>query len=346
MLSIDGSLGEGGGQILRSSLALAAVTQQPIRIIRIRSKRPKPGLQRQHLAAVLAAGEVAQAELSGATLHSKRLTFAPNAITPGDYTFDIGTAGSSSLVLQTVLPMLMQAEAPSHLTLQGGTHNEHAPPFDFLAQAFLPLLRLLGPQVSAELVRPGFYPAGGGEIQVSIQPGRGDSPLQLHSRGSPLEFAAVAYVSRLPRHIGERELRVFEKRLGFSSDQLQVIEVEEPRGPGNAIVVSLHFEHVSEVVVGFGRKGLPAEQLAGDVADEVETYLAADYPVGEHLADQLLLPLALTQGGSYRTAAPSLHTTTNIETLQTFLGIEIQVEQLGQSLWQIDVPAWQAESAA
>lgn len=343
MLSIDGSRGEGGGQILRSSLALAAITQQRIRIIRIRSKRPKPGLQRQHLAAVLAAGEVAGAELSGASLNSKRLTFSPQAIQSGEYTFDIGTAGSCSLVLQTVLPMLMQADGPSQITLRGGTHNEHAPPFDFLTQSFLPLLGLLGPQVTAELIRPGFYPAGGGEVRISIEPTAGSAPLELHSRGEKLEFLAAAYVSRLPTQIGERELKVLQQRLGWSPQQLQVIDVEDPRGPGNVVVASLRFEHISEVFVGFGRKGLPAEQLANDLADDVEAFLAQEYPVGEHLADQLLLPLALTHGGSYRTCTPSLHTTTNIETLQTFLGIEIQVEQLNDSLWQIGVPAWKEQ---
>src|SRR5262245_8861795 len=164
MLIIDGSFGEGGGQILRTALGLSLVTGVPFRIEKIRAGRQKPGLMRQHLTAVNAAAQVGQAEVIGASVGSQELTFTPGKISPGDYTFAVGTAGSATLVLQTVLPALLTAAQPSFLTLEGGTHNPHAPPFDFLARAFLPLIGRMGPSVTATLIRPGFYPAGGGQF--------------------------------------------------------------------------------------------------------------------------------------------------------------------------------------
>ncbi|MGH7202433.1 MAG: RNA 3'-terminal phosphate cyclase, partial [Planctomycetaceae bacterium] len=170
MIDIDGSHGEGGGQIIRSSLALAALTGQTVRFRNVRAKRSRPGLQRQHLTAVRAAAEISAAELDGAELHSREFTFTPHAIEPGEHRFSIGTAGSTTLVVQTVLPMLLTAAGPSSLMLEGGTHNPHAPPFDFLARSFLPLINRMGPRVEAALDRPGFYPAGGGRFEVRIEP--------------------------------------------------------------------------------------------------------------------------------------------------------------------------------
>ena len=183
MLTIDGSLGEGGGQILRSSLALSLVTGKPFVIENIRANRKKPGLMRQHLSAVRAAAEVSQARVEGAELGSTRLTFCPGTVRAGDYAFDVGSAGSATLVLQTVLPALLLAEGESNLTLRGGTHNPMAPPFDFLAKSYLPLVNRLGPTVEARLVRPGFYPVGRGEFSVRIQPARQLGRLELTDRG-------------------------------------------------------------------------------------------------------------------------------------------------------------------
>ena len=164
MITIDGSAGEGGGQILRSSLALSLVTGQPFRMERIRAKRQKPGLLRQHLTAVEAAKAVGCAEVSGETLGSQTLDFRPGPVTPGNYRFAVGTAGSATLVLQTVLPALLTASDPSTLTLEGGTHNPLAPSFDFLDRCFMPLIHRMGPSVELELKRPGFFPAGGGRF--------------------------------------------------------------------------------------------------------------------------------------------------------------------------------------
>src|SRR5262245_55571056 len=183
MITIDGSFGEGGGQILRTSLALSLVTGKPFRIENIRAGRKNPGLLRQHLTAVNAAASIGQAEITGASIGSTLLTIAPSKITHGNYHFAVGTAGSSTLVLQTVLPALLIADGPTRLTIEGGTHNPFAPPFDFLARAFLPLLTRMGVNVNANLDRYGFYPAGGGRIEITISPTGKLLPLVLESRG-------------------------------------------------------------------------------------------------------------------------------------------------------------------
>src|SRR5262245_30877359 len=216
MLTIDGSRGEGGGQIFRTSLALSLVSGTPFRIERIRAGREKPGLMRQHLTALEAAATVGEAEVEGAGIGAQSIVFRPRRVRPGAYRFAVGTAGSAGLVLQTILLPLLTAAGPSTLTLEGGTHNPHAPPFDFLAQAFLPLVRRMGGGVEACLERAGFYPAGGGRITVEVTPPPALTPLQLTARGATRRRRARALLSRLPRQIGARELAVVRSRLGWS----------------------------------------------------------------------------------------------------------------------------------
>jgi RNA 3'-terminal phosphate cyclase (ATP) len=203
MLEIDGARGEGGGQILRSSLALSLVTGTPFRIVNIRAGRKRPGLMRQHLTAVQAAVEVGQARVRGAEVGSRDLTFEPKAIRAGDYHFSVGTAGSATLVLQTVFPALALAKGPSTVTVEGGTHNPMAPPFDFLARAFLPLIERMGPRCQAVLERPGFYPAGGGRFRVSVEPAPAFARLDLRERGEIRGRRATAVVALLARSIAD-----------------------------------------------------------------------------------------------------------------------------------------------
>jgi RNA 3'-terminal phosphate cyclase (ATP) len=336
MIAMDGSAGEGGGQILRTAIGLSLVTGKPFRIQRIRAGRSKPGLMRQHLTAVHAAAEVGDARVEGASLGSVELTFVPAKVRPGEYSFDVGTAGSATLVLQTVLPALILADRPSQLCLRGGTHNTHAPPFDFLEKAFLPLLGRMGPQVEAALDRPGFYPAGGGQVTVAIQPCVKLQPIELLQRGRIVRRLARGMVSRLPRHIAEREVETVRRRLSWPPDCTAVEEVESP-GPGNVLIVEVQSEQVTEVFSGFGEKGVRAEDVAKGVVREVRGYLDAEVPVGRHLADQLLVPMALAGGGRFRTLAPSEHTRTNIETLQQFLDVPMAVEEIEPGVWEISV---------
>jgi RNA 3'-terminal phosphate cyclase (ATP) len=183
MLLIDGSKGEGGGQIVRTSLALAMLTGQPITITDLRAKRKNPGLARQHLVAVRAAAQLCQAEVEGDALRSQRLVFKPREVQPGEYFFSIGSAGSATLVLQTVLPALLAANGPSRITIEGGTHNPLAPPFEALAHAFLPLMEKMGPRVNVRLKRHGFFPAGGGLIDAEIEPAGRWTGFELLNRG-------------------------------------------------------------------------------------------------------------------------------------------------------------------
>lgn len=337
MIIIDGSQGEGGGQILRSALALSLVTGKPFRIENIRARRKKPGIMRQHLTAVNAAVEVGSAHVSGNAIGSPELTFTPTALRSGDYHFAVGTAGSCTLVLQTVLPALILADGPSEILLEGGTHNPAAPPFDFLVGAFLPLLNRMGPSVKASLERPGFYPAGGGRMRVTVTPVRKLVPLQLLQRGRVVTQTARATVARLPYSIAEREISVVRKKLAWADDCLSVKETPDSSGPGNVLVLAVASEHVTEIFTGFGERGVSAETVAGRTVKEVLEYLDSGVPVGRHLADQLLLPLALAGGGAFCTLSPTAHTATNIEVLRLFLDVDVKVEQQDEQVWKISV---------
>jgi RNA 3'-terminal phosphate cyclase (ATP) len=334
MLTIDGSFGEGGGQIIRSSLALALVTGRPFTIAKIRAGRKKPGLQRQHLTAVTAAARISGAEVEGAELGSACLVFVPGEVRPGDYRFSVGTAGSTTLVLQTILPALLIAKGESHVTLEGGTHNPLAPPFDFLAKTFLPLVNRLGPTVTATLERPGFHPAGGGCMTVHLSPAEQLGNLELLDRGPIASRRIRALVANLPRHIAERECRTAARKLAWDDSCCSVEEIKGSRGPGNVVLVEVASRHVTAVFAAFGQRGVKAEDVATQAAKAAQRYLEADVPVGEYLADQLQLPLGIAAhlgGGpsAYRTLRLSPHSTTHIELLGQFLGVVIDVEQCG-----------------
>jgi len=327
MLNIDGSFGEGGGQILRSSLALAMMTAQPFRITNIRSKREKSGLMRQHLTAVSAAATICHARVTGAAMHSTELTFEPGSVEPGNYTFAIGTAGSTTLVLQTVLPPLLTARDKSTLTLSGGTHNPLAPPYDFLARTYLPQIERMGPKVTATLERTGFAPGGGGQLRIEIEPVAKLAGFELLERGPIPHRAARVLIANLPRSIGERERRVIHKKLGWDECLTQVEERRDTVGPGNVVLLEIGSEHVVEVFSGFGSRGTSAESVAEQAVDMARVYLASDVPVGEFLADQLLLPLAVAGKGAFRTVPLSRHSTTHVELIGRFLDVQVTSER-------------------
>ncbi len=279
---------------------------------------------------VLDAAEVSGAEVERAALGSRRLVFRPGPVRAGDYAFRVGTAGSATLVLQTVLPALLLAEGESNLILEGGTHNPFAPPVDLLEKAYLPLVNRLGPQVEVRLVRPGFYPAGGGKFTVRVQPTKQLGRLELVHRGQIVARRVRALVANLPRHIAERECRTIVRETGWNKS-FSIEEVKGSRGPGNVVMIELEAEHVTEVFTGFGQRGVPAEDVAMQALREAEEYLAADVPVGTHLADQLMLPLGIgahlgSVGGMFRTMELSLHSTTHLEILRRFLEIDVQVD--------------------
>jgi RNA 3'-terminal phosphate cyclase (ATP) len=331
-------MGEGGGQVLRSSLALSLLSATPFRITGIRAGRARPGLMRQHLVAVNAAAEIGDAIVRGAEIGSTQLEFEPQAIRGGNYNFAIGSAGSTTLVFQTVLlPLLLGADTPSTLTFEGGTHNPMAPPFEFIARTFLPLLARIGGQVHVELTRHGFYPAGGGRWTARIEPSPRLARLTLLSRGALLARSAQALVASLPPSVALRELDALATTLAWERAACRPRMVEDSCGPGNALLAFIESEHVTEVVTGFGERGVSAEQIAAGVASEVARYLAANVPVGEHLADQLLLPMALGAGGVFRTVQPSQHCLTQLSLLKLFLGTSTFVAQEEADVWRIEV---------
>ncbi len=311
--------------------------ERPFHIINIRAARSRPGLRPQHVAAVAAAAAITGASVSGNTIGSRTLSFAPGCTRGGAYRFDIGTAGSTTLVLQTLLPALLTAAQPSHLTLIGGTHNPLAPCFEFLHRAFLPLIARMGAKLTASLRRPGYFPAGGGVLEADCEPTPRLKPLVLPVRGALRALRAEATVAKLPEHIARRELAVLERRLGLVGDNLKLRIDTQATGPGNVVTVDAVSAHISELFAGFGERGVRAETVAERLVRRVRRYLAADVPVGEHLADQLLVPMALAGTGSFLTLKPSAHTVTNMDVIHRFIDVDIDLQELAPDRWQVSL---------
>jgi RNA 3'-terminal phosphate cyclase (ATP) len=327
-IQIDGAQGEGGGQVLRSALALAILLRRPLRITRIRAGRAKPGLMRQHLAAVKAAQAVSAADVEGAALGSTELAFMPRALAPGSHHIDIDSAGSVGLVLQTILPPLLRAEGDSRVAISGGTHNMLAPSTSFLQRCFLPQLAALGADVSLEVERPGLFPSGGGRVVAHVRP-RPLRPLQLETRGARVALGAEALVAGIPGHVAAREIAVVAQRFPASAAHNRVTDLGAATGPGNVLSLWVEHEHVAELVTTYGERGVPAEQVASQACDALDAHLAQPAPVGEHLADQLLLPLWLAGGGSFVTAAASGHLRTNAELIEAVTGTPVRLLDAG-----------------
>ena len=319
MIIIDGSEGEGGGQVVRNACALSLVTGQPFRITNVRGKRSKPGLMRQHVTAIEAALAVGGAHAEGISVGSSEITFTPGRVTPGDYRFAVGTAGSTGLVFQTLLMPLLLADAPSRLVLEGGTHNMLAPPFEFMAKVFVPVVRRMGAKVEMKLTRHGFYPRGGGRIEVDITPGK-LAPTECLTRALQ-SVSATALFAALAFDIADREIKTARKFLPEWPDEaFAVRELPAEQGPGNALLLEAQFEQGCEIVTGFGKLGVSAESLAKTAAHRMAGFLATDAFAGPYLADQLLLPFALAGGGSFTTVKLSQHSLTAADIIERFTG--------------------------
>lgn len=328
MIVIDGSVGEGGGQVLRTSLSLSMITGQPVTLHSIRAKRAKPGLMRQHLACVEAARAISDAEVEGAALSSRELVFRPRGIRSGSYRFEIGSAGSTTLVLQTVLPALLMTDGESDVTIVGGTHNPLAPPFEFLAHTFLPLVSQMGATIDLSLLRHGFFPAGGGSIHARIVPTR-LVPITLDTIVPKRITRVVAFVANLPLAIAERELAQVRKELGVDKALCDVEATRSAPAPGNFVRIDVEVGDRTETFIGLGERSKNSERVARDLCDEVATFLGSPAPVDDHLADQLLLPLALAGSGSFLLGTPSDHATTNAAVIERFLPVSIRFEDAG-----------------
>ena len=327
MIVLDGRQGEGGGQVLRTSLALSVALRRPVRIEHVRGGRKRPGLMRQHLACVQAAAQISGGGAVGANLGSTTVELHPGDIArAGSYRFAVGSAGSALLVLQTVLTPLLRASGPSEVVLEGGTHNPLAPTADFIAQSFAPEITKLGGGLSLTVERIGFAPVGGGRIVARITPVTEPQPLELLERGAAGRARIEVLLARLPHEVAQREWRVLQQRFNWQSSQCNVREVTDSAGPGNVLQVVLPSAAVTTVCTAFGERGLRAERVADMVARDVARHLASDAPVCEHLADQLMLPLALLAGGRYRAVKLSRHTTTNAAVVNRFLPGAIELD--------------------
>lgn len=344
-LTLDGSTGEGGGQILRTGLALSMATGRPLHITRIRAGRPKPGLMRQHLACVQAAVAVSGGQADGAELGSQTLLFTPGAVRAGDYRFQIATAGSCLLVLQTVLPALMLADSESRVQLSGGTHNPMAPPFDFLERSFAPLVQRLGVGLDLQLQRRGFFPAGGGELVAHVTPSAAQplTPVDVMERGALRNAYGEALVPGLARNIAHRELETLGQRMGwtFEAGQLRQPPTRQNEGPGNALIATLEYEYVTEVFCQLGERSLSAEQVAKRLVDEIRAYQRSAGALGPHLADQWMLPLALAvwrsgRAARYTCTEVTQHTATNAQTIALGLPVRVQITPVERAM-QVEI---------
>ncbi len=331
-LEIDGDYGEGGGQILRSSLSLSAILGQPIRLTKIRSRRKKPGLAAQHLTTVNAVTAITNAEVAGDTLGSQTLTFVPQRIRAGNYSFDVAdvrpSAGALSLVFQSIALPLTYADAPSTVTLRGGTHVPYSPNTHYLQTIFIPTLARFGFQGSLKLKRWGWYPNGGGEATASIQPVSNWCGVNLSERGALKLIRGISAVSNLPRHVAIRQQDQCMARLAPFAPRISIEMVETKSvGKGTLVLLIAEFERAQAGFSALGKRGKPAEQVADEACLALIDFLESGAAIDPHLSDQLILPMALSDGEScFTTSQISRHLTTNIWLVQQFLPDRFEVE--------------------
>lgn len=332
MLEIDGSHGEGGGQILRTALSLSCLSGKPFRIVNIRRNRPRPGLMPQHLAAVLAARAISGATVEGAQRGSCELAFIPHELSGGSFAFDIGTAGAVTLVLQTLIPPLLRADRPSSVTLSGGTHVPFSPSVNYLAAVFAPMLKRLGGKLQLSIEAYGFYPRGGGRIKAEIVPADELRPLTLHVRGALRRIRGSSGVCRLPLSIAERQRTAAQTALAAElgdSSPLPEVELLDLPGPGPGTFLFLRAE-TEEALAGFtalGARGKRAETVGAEAAAELCRHLASNAPLDPHLADQLVPYLPLCRGTSgFSTSRITSHLLTNLWVAALFFPLRYRVE--------------------
>lgn len=328
MLEIDGSFGEGGGQILRTSLSLSCLLHKPFRLVNIRRKRKKPGLMPQHLMGIRSLKLISNARVDGDFQGSMELSFEPGEVKAGDYYFDIGTAGSTSLLLQTILPPLIFANNRSSLTLKGGTHVPLSPPFHYIKKIFISVINKLGTKVKARIESYGFYPKGGGKIHAEIEPVKEIGAINYSERGRFKKVHGFSGVGNLPLSIAERQKNAVVAILAAQgiNVQIETISVSTP-GQGTFIFLEVETENCLAGFSSLGERGKKAELVGEEVAKEFLSYYSASVCLDRHLADQVILYLAASKGeSSFTTMEISGHLLTNLWVIEKFLDIRYEVE--------------------
>ncbi len=330
MIQIDGSYGEGGGQILRTALALSAVLKKPFTLYNIRCKRRIPGLQAQHVAAVEALARIAEAQIDGVRFGSQEITFIPQKIHSGEYRFEIRTAGSVILLLQAIFLPLCLSKGISDITLIGGTHVQWSPSFHYLSEVFLPTLKGLGISAVAAIERWGFYPKGGGRIRLKINPVRELKPISFIDRGSLKMIRGLSAISNLPRHVAERQKEQALKRIQGElhiGGEIVVLDDVHSDGPGSFLFLLAEYQRALAGFSSLGLKGKPAERVADEAVDSLKDYLESDGCVDPYLTDQIVPFMALAKGNSsITTMRITQHLLTNLWVIQHFLNITISRE--------------------
>jgi RNA 3'-phosphate cyclase len=329
MIEIDGSFGEGGGQILRTALALSVIFKRPLTLHHIRAKRKNPGLGHQHLMAVHALAQIFRAKVEGNVIGSQKLTFIPGEVCPGDYHFPIGTAGSVTLLLQALLLPLCLSERDFRLILEGGTHVPWSPPYHYLSEVLFPILRFMGISVGGSIDRWGWYPQGGGVIQVAVQPSPSLGPISLLERGSVRRIRGFSAASLLPKHVAERQreeaLRRIEKEMKMEAE-IAILPDPPSKGPGSLLFLVTESEGAVAGFSSLGRRGKRAEEVAGEAVHSLKDYLEAEGCVDPHLADQLIPFMAMAKGrSSFTTTRITEHLSTNLWVVRHFRNVRISM---------------------
>lgn len=334
MIEIDGSLGEGGGQVLRTSVALSALTMRPIRIYNIRSGRPNPGLKRQHVTGIGLTGQLVSAKISGLEVGSTTLEFIPEERMGGAFNVDVGTAGSISLVLQAVLPAAVLSPESVSFNLRGGTDVKWSPPIDYMKNVFAPILEKLGPTIEIEQVKRGHYPRGGGEVKCRVQPVEKLSSVRMVDFGKIREIKGVSHCVRLPSHVAERQAKTASRILENALGKKPGIDLEYYRkendshlGPGSGIV--LWAESSTGFRVGsdyLGERKIRAEDVGSKCAEQLISEISSGHAVDSHLSDMLIPYLAMAEGDStIGVTKITSHLETNLSTIKYILGTKMEL---------------------
>ncbi len=336
-IEIDGSFGEGGGQILRTALSLSCITGHGFRLFNIRKGRKKPGLMPQHITCVKAASEISSADVSGTETGSTELMFIPCEIKPGSYYFDIKTAGSSSLVLQTLLPPLVFADSLSRITIKGGTHVPFSPSYHYISGVFSAMMDRLGVKVESTINRYGFYPKGGGEVSFKVIPVKEIKGLNIILKGKLLSASGYSGVSNLPASIAERQKSSIIRTISPLTADIQAVDVPSP-GKGTFVFLKAEYEGAPAGFSALGKRGKPAEEVGKDAAEQFLDFHNTSACLDPYLSDQVVIYLSLAhEKSSFTTSRITRHLITNLWVIEKFLNIQYRIDGDLNSEGRVDI---------